>query len=315
MLNVLAINYSQTGQLDAIIDNFTSPLASHCRVDRVKLEPLQPYPFPWTGQEFFDVMPDCVLENPIPLQPLNLPQKDYDLIVIGYQPWFLSPSLPITSLFYSEEFKSIVKGKPVVTIIGARNMWINSQKSVIGYIEKANGTLVGNIPLGDRTSNLISALTILHWMLNGRKDKFLGIIPEPGISDEDIQGASKYGEILLECIQKNQINDFQNKALATKNIKLPISIIFIEERAKMLFRIWANIIAKRGTTPRKRKLYVNLFKYYLIVALFMVAPIVLFFYFTLLYPLSMKAANKKRQFYLKGIIKVYNARSLHYQSC
>ena len=312
MFKILAVNYSQTGQLDDIIDNLIRPLSS-LSVDRVKIEPLFPYPFPWTGQGFFNLMPDCVLENTIPLQPLNLPNKDYDLIIVGYQPWFLSPSLPITSLFDNEEFKALVNGKPVVTVIGSRNMWINSQKSVINFIEKANGTLVGNIPLGDRTSNLISALTILHWMLNGRKDKFMGILPKPGISDEDIQGASKYGEILLECIQKNQIEILQDKILSAGKIKLPISIIFIEERAKMLFRIWANIIAKKGTTPRKRKLYVNLFKYYLVVALFVVAPIVLLTYFTLFYPLSRNSANKKRLFYLKGIIKVHNARSLHYE--
>lgn len=314
MLKILAISYSQTGQLDDIVDNLIRPLSSHS-VDRVKVEPLFPYPFPWTGKAFFDLMPDCVLENPIPLQPFQIPEKDYDLIIVGYQPWFLSPSLPITSLFDNEEFKAVVNGKPVVTVIGARNMWINSQKSVIQYIEKANGTLVGNIPLGDRTSNLVSALTILHWMLNGKKDKFMGILPKPGISDEDIKGASKYGEVLLDCIQQKQFDTLQDKLLSVGDINLPISIIFIEERAKKLFKIWANIIAKRGTTPSKRKLYVTLFKYYLVVALFMVAPIVLLSYFTLFYPLSRKSAIKKRQFYLKGIIQVHNARSLHYEGC
>jgi len=314
MVKILAINYSQTGQLDDVIDNLIRPLSNHS-VDRVRVEPLFPYPFPWTGKAFFDLMPDCVLENPIPLQPLQIPGNDYDLIIVGYQPWFLSPSLPVTSLFHNEEFKTVVNGKPIVTVIGARNMWINSQKSVIQYIEKANGTLVGNIPLGDRTNNLVSALTILHWMLNGQKDKFLGILPKPGISDEDIQGASKYGEVLLDSIQHRQFDTLQDNLLSAGNINLPISIIFIEERAKKLFKIWANIITNRGTTLRKRKLYVTLFKYYLVVALFMVAPIVLLAYFTLFYPLSRKSANKKRLFYLKGIIKVHNARSLHYEGC
>jgi hypothetical protein len=312
MLNILAVSYSQTGQLDEIIDNLVQPLSDLC-VDRVRVEPLFSYPFPWTGPAFFDLMPDCVLEHTIPLQPLKLPKKEYDLIIVGYQPWFLSPSLPATSLFRNEEFKALVSGKPVVTVIGARNMWINSQQSVIRFIEEANGTLAGNIPLGDKTNNFVSAVTILHWMLGGKKDKFLGIFPKPGISDEDIQGASKFGKIILDCLRSNQLDELQERILEAETIELPISIIFIEERAKMLFRVWAKIIDKRGSTPRKRKLYVNLFKYYLVVALFVVAPIVLLFYFTIFYPLSRNSAKKKRQYYLKGIIKVHNARSLHYE--
>ena len=54
----------------------------------------------------------------------------YDLIIFGYQPWFLSPSLPATALLKNETFKKIMKNSPIVTVIGARNMWLNSQESV-----------------------------------------------------------------------------------------------------------------------------------------------------------------------------------------
>lgn len=314
MLNILVASYSQTGQLDEILDSIVKPL-SEFSVDRIKIEPEHPYPFPWTGAEFFELMPSCVLEQPIELKPFEIPDKEYDLIILGYQPWFLSPSLPATSILKNEKFKKATEGKPVITVIGARNMWINSQKSVIKDLEEANAQLVANIPLGDRTSNLVSAITILHWMLNGRKDSLMGIFPKPGISDEDIKEASKYGELIAEALRANQLPALQEKILSLGGIELPISIIFIEERAKILFRIWANFIDKKGTTPRKRRLYTRLFKYYLIVALFIVAPIVLFIYFAIFFPLSRKKANEKRTFYLKGIIEVHNARSFHYEDC
>ena len=71
---------------------------------------------------------------------------------------------------------------------------------------------------------------------------------------------------------------------------------FIEKRAKRLFRIWAGIIKRFGKTPRSRRLWVSIYKYYLIIALFIVAPIVLLVYYILVLPFVYKrvAAEKKR---------------------
>ncbi len=115
--------------MDEICGSFLRPFSSHS-IDHVKVKPLKPFPFPWTPGSFFDAMPETVLEEPVELEPLMIPTVDYDLIVLGYQPWFLSPSLPTSSLLRDEEFKKAVKGKPVVSIIGSRNMWVSSQHSV-----------------------------------------------------------------------------------------------------------------------------------------------------------------------------------------
>ena len=58
---VLAIYYTQSGQLADIISNITQPfIESGITVDTVRVEPENAYPFPWTGKQFFSVMPDCV---------------------------------------------------------------------------------------------------------------------------------------------------------------------------------------------------------------------------------------------------------------
>lgn len=314
MLEILVINYSQTGQLDEIISSITAPLRHH-NICRIKVEPQVPFPFPWDSDSFFDCMPECVLEKPIALQPFSIPQKKFDLIIFGYQPWFLSPSLPATSILHTEEVRQLIKNTPVVTVIGSRNMWINSQESVIREIYDAGGFIAANIALGDKTNNFVSALTILHWMLKGKKDKMWGILPEPGISAEDIKNSHVFGEIILDSIDKNELSNLQNRIVSTGKITISPSIIFIEERAKMLFRIWANIITKRGTTPKKRMFFVRSFKYYLVVALFFVAPILLSIYFLLIYPFSRKKMAVKRELYLKGIINEKNAGRLHYANC
>ncbi|ULT44347.1 hypothetical protein KRR40_13935 [Niabella defluvii] len=47
---------------------------------------------------------------------------------MGWQPWNLSPSIPFNSILQDEKFKNLIKGTPVITISGCRNMWINAQE-------------------------------------------------------------------------------------------------------------------------------------------------------------------------------------------
>lgn len=287
------MSYSQSGQLDEIAERFFLPFSSH-KIDRVKVRPSKPFPFPWTSAEFFDAMPETVLEEPIQLEPLNIPGSDYDLIVLGYQPWFLSPSLPVTALLKSDEFKTVVQGKPVVTIVGSRNMWINSQISINRLVEQAGAKVVANIPFSDKTNNIVSAVTILYWMLSGRKERMWGVFPKPGVSDEDIERAGEPGRIVLAHAESGDYTSLQEKI--ADFVTVPTDILFIEKRAKRLFRIWAGIIKRFGKTPRSRRLWVSIYKYYLIIALFIVAPIVLLVYYILVLPFVYKrvAAEKKR---------------------
>jgi hypothetical protein len=56
---VLAVFYSQSGQLEQIIDQFTLPFTeAGISVEKLRIFPAQAYPFPWTGKSFFSVMPD-----------------------------------------------------------------------------------------------------------------------------------------------------------------------------------------------------------------------------------------------------------------
>jgi hypothetical protein len=70
--------------------------------------------------------------------------------------------------------------------------------------------------------------------------------------------------------------------------------MFIEERAPRLFSIWANIIAKR----KNRQAWLVVFKYYLLFALFIVAPVVLTVNTLLFRPFFTKKAARKKNYYL-----------------
>jgi hypothetical protein len=77
----------------------------------------------------------------------------------------------------NKEFKKRLKGTNVVTIIGARNVRINSQESVNKYILEAGGRLNCNVSFTDQHNNTLSADSILYWMLTGKKEKNMEFSP------------------------------------------------------------------------------------------------------------------------------------------
>ena len=107
---VLVIYYSQSGQLGDILNSLTGPLkAAGNTVETIRVQPEKAYPFPWTGKSFFAVMPDCVLEKTTELEPIQLKEPAYDLVVLGYQAWFLSPSIPSNSILKNPSVKAVIK--------------------------------------------------------------------------------------------------------------------------------------------------------------------------------------------------------------
>jgi hypothetical protein len=292
--NILIINYSQSGQLDQIIDQFIIGLGNEFEIDRINYFPAIPYPFPWTTESFFAVMPDSVSGVATSLQAINFSKSNYDLIIFGYQPWYLSPSIPATSLFENKDFQNILPNTPIITIIGARNMWLNAQEKMKLLINRYSGKLVGNVTLVDKHNNYASAVSILQWMLSGKKERYKGIFPLPGISDKDIADASTFGAIVSQSIKAGDITNLQKKIVQNNGVYVDSNLMFIEHRAGRLFKIWATVINSKSN----KKPWLNFFKYYLLVALFFVAPIVLLFYKVLAKPFLGRRILKKKNYYL-----------------
>ena len=277
MTKVLVVHYSQTGQLTDIVDAVLGPLASDksIQIDTLTLQPEPNYPFPWATQTFCDVFPESVEGVPCELAPLDLdPATRYDLIVLAYTVWYLSPSIPVHSFLQSPEAGRLFNGTPVVTVIGCRNMWLLAQERVKGCIRKLGGQLVGNIVLGDRASNLVGVATIAYWMLTGRKDRLLGVFPKPGVDAADIRGASRFGVILRKALQDDIRSLDQDVLNAVGAVRVEPAYIIFEKRIMKIFRIWARFIRQKGgpgAPARQRR--VRGFFYYLLVAIVVLAPL------------------------------------------
>src|SRR5690606_28901656 len=194
MKNVLFIYYSQSGQLEEIARSIAEPFLQDrdISVDFYEVKMVHAFPFPWQSNAFFDTFPETFKQIPEEVHPPapKILETAYDLVILHYQVWYLTPSIPINSFLKSNFAKHIIANKPVVTVSGSRNMWALAQDKVKVLLQQLDATLVGNIALTDRHHNLISVVTIVDWLFSGVKRRAYGIFPRPGVSDQEIKGAS-----------------------------------------------------------------------------------------------------------------------------
>lgn len=267
---ILIIHYSQTGQLTNILESIVSKLSSSCEIEWANIVPNNPFPFPWKNDYFFDCMPESVLEIAEPIEPIKFKKEKYDLILLGYQPWFLSPSIPITS-FLQSPYASILRRHNILTIIGARNMWLNAQEKVKCRINRLDGTLIGNIVFKDNHPNLVSLLTVIRWSFKGQK-KASGILPEAGVCHQDIQDAARFGTIIMDYLLMH--TDLHSNLIASNAIELDPGLIILEKRGIKNFRKFAAFIRQKGERENpKRMPRVKLFNRLLLVGVFILSPI------------------------------------------
>lgn len=273
MKKILVIYYSQTGQLKRILDSLLRPLSADpaFSVEYLEIRPATPYPFPWTRSEFLEVFPESVLEAPIELKPMQAGHPgEYDLIILAFQPWYLSPSLPVSTFLQTPEAERLLRGTDVLTVIGARNMWVKSFERVKERVANLGGRLLGNIVLVDRAPNLVSVVTICYWMFTGKKERCLGLFPLPGVSAEDIAAAGKFGKAIGLALEQNHIGGINETLQRLGGADANVSLARLENRAKKIFFLWAHAITKR---PRIRKRLLNIFFVELILALAIVSPV------------------------------------------
>ena len=274
MKRILVLYYTQSGQLKQIIDSVLSSLVDHnkYKIDYECLNPDPDYPFPW-GKQFFDCFPESVKGIPCNLKSFKFnSETDYDLIILGYQPWYLSPSIPIWSFLNSKKAETILKDKKVITIIGARNMWICSQEIIARRLMDLKANLIGNIVLTDHSSNYISAFNIIRWLIKGNKNPTL-LLPEAGVSKKYISNASVFGSIIHETLLKNDWENLQTRLINNKALSVKYHLLKIEKNARKIFDKFASYILKKGQAgDPERKMRILAFKYYLLFMIFVVSP-------------------------------------------
>jgi hypothetical protein len=272
-MKILVIYFTQSGQLRDILDHVVKDMKTEAEIDFAEIKPVKPFPFPWKADSFFDAMPETVLLTPTQIQPMpELTAKDYDLVIFGYQPWFLHPSIPANS-FLKSEWANALKGKPVITVIGSRNMWLNAQEKVKAELDRVGAKHAGNIVLEDKHANIVSTLTIVRWLFKGQKEASKRL-PAAGVSDADIKDTQKYGKPILRFVKENKTDELQKELLHLGAIHLRPGLIVLEKRGISQFPKWAKRARSKGEpgTPERMKV-IKSFQRLLFVAIFILSPI------------------------------------------
>jgi hypothetical protein len=297
MKRVLVLYYSQSGQLLEILNQLTLPLQSNpeLSITFCEIEPDPPFSFPWNNHTFFEAFPESVMQIPQGVKPLpeHVMQNKYDLIILGYQVWFLSISIPINSFLFSSDAAQLFQNTPVLTVIGCRNMWVNAQEKMKKRLQELQAHLVGNIVLTDKAPNLISAYTIVKWMFTGKKEKYLGIFPKPGISDQDINNASVFAAPIRQAIQQNNYATLHNQLLSLGAVSIKPFIVTIEKRGALIFNKWAQIIIRKKSSRRR---WLRVFNIYLAVAIWGISPVAYLLYL-ITYPFTSNNRKKLTNYY------------------
>ncbi|MCL2644101.1 MAG: dialkylresorcinol condensing enzyme [Betaproteobacteria bacterium] len=275
MKNILIVSYSQSGQLANIVSALALPLETGgVRVHHEVLQPEPAFPFPWPFFTFFDAFPESVCLDPRPNKPLAVPDgAAFDLVILAWTVWYLSPSQPMTAFLQSAEGKRLMKGKPVVSLVACRNMWFSAFDTLKTLIAEAGGRLVDHVALTDESPAMLTFITTPRWMLTGRRDRFLGM-PPAGISARQTSGVARFGVALAEALARDEEKSGQSMLGGLGAVKAEPHLIMSERSGLRAFRVWSKLIRFCGRAGQWRRVpALMLFVVYLVTVIVTIVPL------------------------------------------
>jgi len=276
MKKVLVVHYSQSGQLSNIVRECTRPLveSDDISVTFENIRPAEDFPFPWPFLTFLDAFPESVYQDPPPIEEPEVPgNEDFDLVILAYQVWFLSPALPMTAFLQHPIARQLLDGKPVVTLIACRNMWLMAQEDMKKHLTELNACLVGNVAMVDEAGSVLSFFATPLWVLTGRKGPFWGgLIPRAGVSEKDIVAGERFGRRIRDRLRvKGEVSPDMFRGLAA--VRINEGLISSEKTGKRAFRLWGRLLRALG--PRgawQRKPVLIFYSVFLVAMILTVVP-------------------------------------------
>ena len=294
---ILVVSYSQTGQLTRLVEQFIQPLLGQTdiAIEHCQLQPQTAYTFPWRFLPFFNTFPETVHLQPAPIVPPKLQHEKYDLVIIAYTVWFLSPSQPITAFLQSELAKQVLNDTPVITLIGCRNMWLQAQEKLKKLLADCGANLIGNVVKVDQSNDWASFITTPMWMLTGKK-KAVSWLPSAGIAENEIQDMHRFGEKLLQTFQQNRPLD-RTLFQAMSAVKIDEKLMMSEKVGSRSFHIWGKLLIKCGQiSPSFRKFVLCFYIVFLVAMILTVVPISAVIK-RLLKPLIQKKLDEQKRYF------------------
>ncbi|HEX7340778.1 MAG TPA: dialkylresorcinol condensing enzyme [Rhodanobacteraceae bacterium] len=275
---VLVVHYaSPSGQLSEVVQHLAAPLdeAADIECRHLVLRPRDPYPFPWPVLRFFDTFPEAIYLDAPELEPLALDAgARFDLIVLAYQVWFLSPSLPTAAFLKNPDARAVLHDTPVVTLVACRDMWLLAQERVKEQLAAAGARHVGHIALVDEAGSVGSFLATPLWMLTGKRGPLLGgLTPRAGVAPAQIKASRRFGERMVQALGDNRPLD-DTLLHGLQAVRVNTRLIATEKAARRSFLAWGALLrtlGRRGALMRQP--VVMIYIVFLVLLLVTVLPI------------------------------------------
>lgn len=276
MKKILLVQYSQTGQLSRVMDALAAPLRQDAGVSvtTLTLRPVPAYPHPWPVLRFIDTFPEAVALDGPKLEPLGLaPGERFDLVLLGYPVWFLSPALPISSFLKHPQAREILKGTPVVTVTACRDMWIMAQEQVKALLAESGARLVGHVALVDEAGSIGSFLATPVWALTGQPGPHWGgLIPRAGVAPEKVAACARFGQRISQALVSGAPLD-AGLLCGLGAVKVNTAILASEKAGRRSFQAWGALLRWLGPQGSwQRKPVLLLYIVFLVLLILIVVP-------------------------------------------
>jgi hypothetical protein len=247
MRRVLVISYSQSGEVARVVAAFVQALQrSGAELTFAAIRPGADYPYPWRSvRRFFDVMPECLLSRPPPSAAPGIdPVARFDLVVLAYPVWFLSPALPVQGFLRSADVQ-VLRERDVITISVSRAMWQQASEATKQLLGRAGAVHVDNLVVTHAGSSIATLISTPRALLFGKRDRLLGLFPAAGISECDFRRVSHLGAVVARKLGSDRLH---GESFLRGEAAVSISKWFIvpELLARHVFYAWAVIISGLG---------------------------------------------------------------------
>lgn len=284
MGRVLAVYFSQTGQLERCARAVAAPVsAAGHMVEFLRLENEAPYPFPWKFWQFLDAFPESVYLDPPPLKRWQVASSRYDLILLCYSPWFLSPSPALTAFVQSERGRALLRDTPVVTLTASRGMWTQAQEQAKTLLADAGARFCDHVALDD-PHKLSSFITTPLWMLTGHQQPVRGL-PRAGVPDDLIAGSARFGRALARALGDGSLDGRRAVLTGLRAAQVDTALMTSEKIGRRSFRVWGKLVRLAGRPgDAARRPVLAAYLAFLVLMIVTVVPVSLFVR-TLLKPL------------------------------
>jgi hypothetical protein len=271
---ILVIYYSQSGEVARAVEAFAVELeACGHELTFAPISPVASYPYPWRSvRRFFDAMPESVLGLPAEIQTPDFePRTRFDLAVVAYPVWFLSPA-PALQGFLRSEHAAVLRDTDVLTITVSRAMWQRASELVKGLLATAGARHTDNVVVTHQGSALATLISTPRALLFGKRDRLLGIFPAAGTSSGDLERIRRLGAVVGARISASRAPG--SSLLAGEPAVTVMRWLVVPELlASYCFRAWAGALWRMGTIhPVLRAAGVYGFASFLVLLILVVLP-------------------------------------------